>query len=145
MSSHSLNGGCHCGGLRIELDLPRAPASYAPRACDCDFCRKHGAAYLSDPEGRLRIRARPEALGRYRQGSGRAEFLFCRNCAVLVGVAYEEQGRLYATVNSRVVEGDAPFAEQRSVSPQTLSADEKVARWKEVWFSEVRIDSDASA
>ncbi|HJV24337.1 MAG TPA: aldehyde-activating protein [Aromatoleum sp.] len=142
MSSHSLKGGCHCGGLRIELDLPRPPGSYAPRACDCDFCRKHGAAYLSDPGGRLRIHARAEALGRYRQGSGRAEFLYCKDCAVLVGVAYEEDGQMYATVNSRVVEGDAPFAEARSVSPQTLSADQKVARWKEVWFSDVELHID---
>ena len=42
----SLSGACHCGALRLQLTLPGDPADYAPRACDCDFCRKHGAAFF---------------------------------------------------------------------------------------------------
>lgn len=69
---HRLSGQCHCQAIQLELQLPQPPASYQPRACDCDFCRKHAAAYVSDPDGALRIRARPGALGLYRQGSGKA-------------------------------------------------------------------------
>lgn len=140
MPAHSLRGGCHCGTIRVELELPRAPAAYTPRACDCSFCRKHGAAYVSDPAGRLHIVVRDQtALGRYRQGNGLAEFLFCKTCGVLVGVAYAEGARLYATVNSRVIEDDPGFPDATAVSPQTLGADEKVARWKAVWFRDVRL------
>ncbi len=53
----SLSGACHCGALRLQLTLPGDPADYAPRACDCDFCRKHGAAFVSHPTGALRIEA----------------------------------------------------------------------------------------
>ncbi|MBD5804112.1 hypothetical protein AZOA_35550 [Azoarcus sp. Aa7] len=145
MPAHSLRGGCHCGAIRVELELTRAPADYTPRACDCSFCRKHGAAYLSDPAGRLHIAVRDQAaLGRYRQGNALAEFLFCKTCGVLVGVAYAEGGCLYATVNSRVIEGDPGFPNATAVSPQTLGADEKVARWKAVWFADVTLAGNGS-
>jgi len=140
MHAHSLRGGCHCGAIRVELELPRAPATYTPRACDCSFCRKHGAAYVSDPAGRLHIAVRDAAaLGRYRQGNALAEFLFCKTCGLLVAVAYADDACLYATVNSRVIEGDPGFPEATPVSPQTLGANDKVARWKAVWFGDVTL------
>lgn len=56
------------------MELPHASCAYHPRACDCDFCRKHGAAYISDPQGAVRIQVKDaQQLGRYRQGSGIAE------------------------------------------------------------------------
>ena len=70
----TVSGGCHCGNIGVELQLTRAPDSYSPRACGCDFCRKHGAAYVSDPDGALHMRiADPAQAGRYRQGSGQAD------------------------------------------------------------------------
>lgn len=140
MHAHALRGSCHCGAIRVELELPRAPAAYAPRACDCSFCRKHAAAYVSDSAGRLHIELRdPAALGRYRQGNALAEFLFCKTCGVLVGVAYAEGAGLYATVNERVIDDDPGFADATPVSPQTLGADDKVARWKAAWFRNVTL------
>ncbi|WP_018988506.1 GFA family protein [Aromatoleum toluclasticum] len=145
MHAHSLRGGCHCDAIRVELELPRAPATYTPRACDCDFCRKHGAAYLSDPSGRLHIEIRdPAAVGRYRQGNALAEFLLCKTCGVLVAVVYADGADLYATVNSRVIEGDPGFPDATPVSPQTLSAHDKVARWKAVWFADVTVAGNES-
>jgi len=132
-----LKGGCHCGNVHINFQLSRHPGSYNPRACDCGFCLKHGAAYVSDPAGTLRIEARDsQKLGRYRQGSGTAECLLCTNCGVLVGVAYQENGRTLATVNYRAVEG-ARFGNEVTVSPKKLGVAEKVTRWKELWFPNV--------
>lgn len=138
MPAHSLRGGCHCGAIRVELELTREPATYTPRACDCDYCRKHSAAYVSDPGGRLHIEVRDQAaLGRYRQGSALAEFLFCKNCGVLVGVAYAESGHTWATINRLAFEATREFGAATPVSPRTLSAVDKVARWKAAWFSDV--------
>ncbi len=137
---HRVSGGCHCGNIRVELELARAPDSYHPRACDCDFCRQHNAAYVSDPQGSLALRIKDEHLsGRYRQGSGQAEFLFCKNCGVLAGVFYRNDGRLYAAVNAKAVGGGEAFGAEQPVSPKTLSASEKVRRWREVWFPNVSI------
>ena len=135
-----ISGGCHCGNILVDLELVRAPDSYHPRACDCDFCRKHNAAYVSDPQGSLALRINDERLsGRYRQGSGQAEFLFCGNCGVLVTVLYRNDGRLFAAVNAKAVAGGKVFGAEQCVSPKSLSAGEKVKRWQEVWFSSVSI------
>jgi len=143
MISYRLTGGCHCGCIRVDVELSRAPDTYSPRVCDCGFCHKHGASYLSDPAGALRIQVQNmNGLGRYRQGSKLADFLFCKTCGVLVGVAYHEEGRMFATINSLVIEGGAGFAEKKTVSPRTLSAAGKIGRWKEFWFSDVTLVSD---
>ncbi|SDH80289.1 GFA family protein [Pseudomonas panipatensis] len=144
MSGTTLRGSCHCANLSLEIGLSRPPHSYQPRACDCDFCRQHAASYLSDAAGSLRIKVRdPAALGRYRQGSGTAEFLFCRGCGVLIGVVYEEAGRTYAALNSRVVEGAPAFGETLAASPKTLPIGERVQRWKQLWFADVQLLAEA--
>lgn len=140
----TLSGGCHCGNIRITLTLSRGAGSYNPRACDCDFCRKHRAAYLSDPQGSLLILIRNEAdCSRYAQGSGQAELLLCRKCGVLVSPLYSEGGHLYGAVNVNAVEGSALFGAQQPVSPRTLSATDKAQRWKQLWFHDVIIRSEA--
>ncbi|WP_439653748.1 GFA family protein [Rhodanobacter sp. FW106-PBR-R2A-1-13] len=137
---HRLEGGCHCGNIRIVVDLPNAPSDYFPRACDCEFCRKHGASYVSDPHGSLRIEVgNSQFLVRYRQGSEIAECLFCSRCGVLIGVLYQESSHLYATVNSAVLVSAESFGEKKSVSPKQLTANEKVGRWMELWFSNVTL------
>ena len=136
----TLRGGCHCGNIRITLTLTREAGSYHPRACDCDFCRKHDAAYVSDPQGAMRLNILDErAATRYAQGSGQAELLLCRICGVLVGPLYSDGGRLYGAVNVNAVEGAAAFGTRQPVSPQTLSASEKARRWKELWFADVAL------
>lgn len=128
-------GGCHCGRLRFHLETTKALADFSPRACDCDFCTRHRAAWVSDRHGRLHIRMRDAGdLRRYRQGSDQAEFLSCRACAVLVVVvAGSEDGRLLGAANRNAFDGRDGFAPETSVSPQTLAADVKLARWTELW------------
>jgi hypothetical protein len=143
---HGLAGGCHCGNIRAELELPRESSAYAPRACDCDFCRKHGAAYVSDPQAALTLRILDEHLaGTYAQGSGQAEMLFCVQCGVLVGALHRADRRLYGVVNAKVFDGGTRFDTEQPVSPQTLSAEQKVRRWQEIWCPNVTIISGKAA
>jgi hypothetical protein len=110
------------------------------------FCTKHGAAYISDPRGSLRIQVRNGEHSRiYRQGSGTAEFLFCANCGVLIGALYRDHDRVYATVNVKVTDRPTEFGAEQVASPQTLSQSDKVSRWKSLWFSNVSVDSSATA
>jgi hypothetical protein len=137
---HSLSGGCYCGNVLLDLQLRNEPGSYQPRVCDCTFCRKHGAAYISDAQGSLRIRIKDQGRsGTYRQGSELAEMLLCTQCGVLVGALYRAEGRIYATVNVRAVEGAESFGAQQPVSPKKLSPDAKISRWKDMWFSSVEL------
>lgn len=135
----TLAGACHCGNLRLALTLTHPAADYSPRACDCDFCTKHGAAWLSDPEGALSISIRDASkITRYRQGDELAEFLLCMHCGGLAAVVYKcVSGHLIAAVNSRTVEGGRSFGPPQPASPKTLSGGQKTRRWQEVWFTNV--------
>jgi hypothetical protein len=135
-----MRGGCHCGNILLELQLTNEPGSYHPRACDCAFCRKHGAAYISDAQGSLRILIKDQSRsGTYRQGNELADMLLCTHCGVLVGALYRTEGRIYATVNVKVIEDAGSFGVEQPVSPRKLAGDAKVARWKELWFSRVEL------
>jgi hypothetical protein len=82
----------------------------------------------------LRIRVADGKLQRYRQGSGQAEFLVCRNCGTLVAViARTGDGHLLGAANRNAFDARASFGEQAVVSPQQLAPDAKLARWTQLW------------
>ncbi len=137
---HKLTGGCHCGNIHVDMYLTREPGTYTPRTCDCDYCRKHGASYISDAHGSLLIRiADQRKHGKYRQGAELAEFLFCTACGVLVGVLYSRDARLYAAMNANTIDARESFGGPQTVSPKKLSGRGKTQRWQELWFCNVDI------
>lgn len=141
MEQTSLSGGCHCGNVHLEITLTAATSMQSPRACDCDFCRKHGAAYVSDPQGKLRIDVRNENdFGKYKQGSGISDCLICRNCGVLIGFSYQEDDQLYVVINSKAIDGQLQFGTETPVSPKLLDATKKSERWKQIWFRDVVVN-----
>ncbi len=129
----ALNGRCHCGRVHAALEIMREASEYSPRACDCDFCRKHGAAWVSDPQGTLRIEARTIGdIRTYRQGSETADMLLCAHCGVLVAVIFRHRDGTFGAVNRACLE-QAELGEPSIVSPQRLSATEKMDRWRALW------------
>jgi hypothetical protein len=139
-SMQTVMGGCYCGNVVVKIRLTRDPASYNARACDCGFCRKHAAAYISDALGSMEVEIGTAGdRGSYRQGSEAADFLLCRRCGVLAGVTCEIDGRLYGAVNVRSLESSAAFGPELPVSPKQLSAADKLQRWREVWFPDVSV------
>jgi len=100
----------------------------------------HGAAYVSDPKGSLSLRIKAAGdRGSYRQGSGQADLVYCRQCGVLVGALYADAGQIYATINSRIIEGPTPFGAEQTASPKALSGEQKAGRWRDIWFRNVSI------
>ena len=140
----TLHGSCHCGKLRLEFSSNQSPENFTPRACDCSFCRKHGAAYISDPVGRLSITAKRTALRRYRQGSNNAEFLLCGECGVLVAVVFAQTARLYGAINVGCLDAGESLGASIPASPQTLAPDEKVSRWLALWVPDVELIESAA-
>jgi hypothetical protein len=93
-----LTGQCHCGAVQAAFHLGRPASAIQVRACQCDFCRRHGAATASDPSGRVVIKsARP--LTRYRFGARTIDMLICGACGVYVAAALEVEGGTRATIN----------------------------------------------
>ena len=138
-TASTFTGSCHCGRLRVAFSTDLGAARFTPRECDCSFCRKHGAAYISDPAGRLSIAFSQGALHRYRQGSNTAEFLVCSQCGVLVAVTFEHNSRVYGALNVGCLDEPVGFGNPVPASPQLLGADEKVARWLALWVPDVEL------
>lgn len=136
----TLTGYCHCQRLTLAFESSLEPAATSPRACDCSFCQAHAAAWVSDPDGELVITASDaDALGRYRQGSESAEFLFCRHCGVLLAVVFATEDGLRGAVNARCLANAGEFAPEQAVSPQQLPPEERRERWRRLW-APVRIE-----
>jgi len=129
-----LKGGCHCGKIKIVFETIICPEDLTPRACDCSFCLKHGASYVSDPEGSLSIEVKGlDTVSEYHQGSETARFLLCRYCGVLVAVVFDDEIGSYGAVNSRSIEDGVIFGAPKTVSPQKLGREEKRRRWVKLW------------
>ena len=144
MATHlTLEGGCHCGAIGLTFSTSLSLADTAPRACDCSFCRAHGAAWVSDAAGSLTLHTRrPDRLRRYRQGSLAAQFLLCGDCGVLVAVVFQEEDRTYAAVNVRCLHAREAFAPVVTASPQALAPEQKTTRWRQLWIADVRTGVD---
>ena len=141
----TLRGSCHCGELRVEFSPAQDPAGIVSRSCDCSFCQKHGAAYVSDPGGRLSVsEGRAGALREYRQGSNAARFLICGHCGVLVAVIFRLDSRIYGAVNAGCLDEHAGFGAPVQVSPQALSPEEKVSRWLTMWVPDVELTTSGA-
>ncbi|QUD88864.1 GFA family protein [Phenylobacterium montanum] len=92
------DGACHCGRLKVAFETP-SPAALSLRACQCSFCRRHGARNVSDPAGSLAISAEAASLHRYRFGRKGIDMLICGECGTYVAALCEIDGALYATLN----------------------------------------------
>lgn len=136
----TMRGSCHCGQITLAFSTFKNPSDLQPRACDCSFCRKHGAAYISDPNGKLSITFdHADALKRYQQGSSTAQFLMCHRCGVLMSVVFDHESRLYGAVNAACLDGETGLGDALTASPQWLSTEEKVSRWSTLWIPDVAL------
>jgi hypothetical protein len=143
---NELAGGCDCGNVTFTIVSALDTRSINPRACDCDFCVKHGAAYISDANGQLKVHVKDKAnLSEYHQGSGIATFLVCKQCGVLIGGCYESDNQRYAAINSRSVSREVHFGLDVLSSPKVLTDDEKTQRWRDLWFSHVEIEYESDS
>jgi hypothetical protein len=72
-------GGCHCGAVRFEAELP---LNVEAQACNCSMCDKVGFVHVIVPESRFRLTQGEDALALYTFNTGVAQHLFCRVCGV---------------------------------------------------------------
>ena len=92
-------GSCHCGNLRASFETEKTPQELGVRTCQCDFCRRHGAVNISDPEGLTIIDAAESDVLRYRFALRTADFLICKHCGVYVAAVIGEGEGIRSTIN----------------------------------------------
>ena len=139
--STTLRGGCHCGSIKVSFETSIDPHALRLRACQCSFCRRHGAVTTSDPASGLVVSvAEPESLQRYRFALGITDFLICRSCGVYVAAIMETDGGSLGVVNVNVLDDREPFA--RQPEPMQYGAEsvkDREERRAKVWMQvEVR-------
>lgn len=131
----SYEGACHCGALEFTYETRAAPRSWQVRACQCGFCRGHGALSTSDCEGTVRFRyVSPDRLRRYRFALRTADFLVCRECGMYIGTVMMTGAGAVAIVNVNVLrERPRGLATARTVNYKNESLEQRRARRREHW------------
>jgi hypothetical protein len=74
-----IEGGCHCGKVRFEANVPEAVELLE---CNCSICRATGFLHLIVPHADFRLLTDVAALTSYRFGTGAANHLFCATCGI---------------------------------------------------------------
>lgn len=124
-----LSGACHCGAIRIALVTARP---LAPRACQCSYCRRHGARNVSDPQGAAVLTCKIEPH-RYRFGAKAIDFLLCPRCGVYLGAMMEEEGAFRVTLNLNAFDDPRPELEAVPVSYDGQTPEERAERRRRQW------------
>ena len=133
--SVSYEGQCHCGAIGFAYTTNLRPSSWAIRACQCSFCRTHGARCSSDPSGSVRFRiSKPDALVRYSFALRTAEFLLCRHCGTYIAAVISTERGGFTTVNLNTLSAVLPdLPPPEPVSYDSESRKERVARRETRW------------
>lgn len=117
-------GQCHCGNIQVQFETGFSAAELPLRACQCSFCRSHGAVAATDPHGQLKISAHTAAdVRRYRFGLGITDFLLCPRCGVYVAAVMDMDGQIRASLNSNVLHQRAALSQ----IPQPVQYDGETA------------------
>lgn len=129
--NRKLLGTCHCGNLSFELRTKIEPSEIRARACDCSFCRLHGARTWSDPQGQAAIRiVEPQYLQKYRFGLRTADFYICRTCGAYLGAVLSDVDGIWSTLNLRLTD---LAVEEQGASYGAEDAFSRIARRKRDW------------
>jgi hypothetical protein len=126
-------GSCHCGAIGFTFSTEIPPAAWAPRACQCTFCRAHQALCVSDPRGAVAWTHRdPAAVVRYRFALGVTDFLLCARCGVYLAAVSTVDGRELAVINTRALAALA-LAPAQPMVYDGETVDARLARRAERW------------
>jgi hypothetical protein len=128
-------GSCHCGALGFSFQTALPVEQWSIRACQCRFCRLHGALTSSDPAGRLTFHVNDAAcLERYRFGLKTADFLVCGRCGVYLGAQIETAAGAFGIINTlALAAAPQPLPRAAPADYSTESADERIGRREKRW------------
>lgn len=76
---HRCSGGCHCGQVKFEVDLPD---SVIVNRCNCSICQKSGYLHLIVSADKFNLLSGADNLLEYRFHTGVARHLFCDKCGI---------------------------------------------------------------
>ncbi len=133
--SDPFEGRCHCRAIGFYYSTELAPRDWSVRACQCSFCRGHGAHCTSDPKGSVRfLTTGSHGLVRYSFSLHTAEFLLCRGCGVYIAACVPAEHGSFATINlNTLAETPAELPQARAVSYDGETWEQRTTRRRERW------------
>ena len=72
-------GGCHCGRVRFEVQVP---AQFEVGECNCSMCSRTGFLHLPVKKENFRLLSDEDALTAYQFNTKTAKHLFCSVCGI---------------------------------------------------------------
>ena len=75
-----VEGGCHCGLVRWQAELPDGPVELLD--CNCSICAMTGYLHLVVPDDDFRLVEGARDTATYRFGTGTARHIFCTQCGI---------------------------------------------------------------
>lgn len=128
------SGQCHCGKLKASFVTQKTPQALGVRTCQCDFCRRHGAVNISDPDGEVTLDCAPGDLERYRFALRTADFLLCKTCGVYIAAAIGEGEKIVSTINVAGLRmNDFLGVDEAPMEYGAETTEERIARRFEKW------------
>lgn len=114
-AAQPLIGSCHCGAVRLSVQLQDGFAT--ARRCDCSYCARRGAIVVSARLDDVTILQGAENLQLYQWGTRTAKHWFCKTCGIYTHHQRRSNPQLYgvnvailAGVNPRDL-GDVPWVD----------------------------------
>ncbi len=145
---HEITGRCHCGNIEYTFFSPIPKIELPIRTCDCSFCTRQGACYISHPKGRLQVQIKDQTQVKpYRFGTDTADAMLCTICGVYPLIAAELDGQTYAVLNANSING--LHIDHATIPPalhlENFSVEERIERWKKFWIGQVEISCTAES
>ena len=78
MGMETLQGGCHCGKVRFEIETDPSYVS----ECNCSICTKKGVLHHRVTKENFHLLSGEGDLETYRFNTGAAQHFFCRHCGI---------------------------------------------------------------
>jgi hypothetical protein len=143
--SHVFEGACHCGAIGFTLRTSQPLDRWQVRACQCRFCRAHGARTVSDPQGSATFHVMgSSALRHYRFATRSADYLICSVCGVYIAAVLSTSNGRFATVNVNAIHGLQGLPRAIPVSYEGESKEQRESRREQRWTPVVGLPSGAA-
>jgi hypothetical protein len=137
---NELWGSCHCGNVEFTLLTQQSERSLVPRRCGCSMCRRHGASWVSDPDGRLELRCRDASqLSVYQFGQRTSRWIVCVHCGVLTAAISKIEGRLRAVARAQSMIDHHFSSPEVATDFEDESVESRLARRARTWIGAVTI------
>ena len=107
MATRLHEGGCHCGAVRFEAELPEPLTG---GRCNCSICAMKGVLMIRVPLAALRVTQGETVLACYRFNTMVAQHHFCSRCGIHLFHQTRSHPDQYG-VSAAALDGVCPYAD----------------------------------